>query len=81
MAENDRIVYRRDDGTWVNKRVDADQAGSLHDTQGEAVAAAHDMLVKSGGGELIVKGLDGRIRSKDTIPPAKDPFPPRDKEH
>ena len=81
MAENDRIVYRRDDGTWVNKRVDADQAGSLHGTQGEAIDAARDMLIKSGGGELIVKGLDGKIRSKDTIPPGHDPCPPRDKEH
>jgi len=81
MVENDRIVYRRDDGTWVNKRLDADQAGSLHDTQGEAIDAARDMLGKAGGGELTVKGLDGKIRSKDTIPPGHDPCPPRDKEH
>jgi hypothetical protein len=25
---------------------------------------------------LIVKGEDGRIRQKDTIAPAKDPYPP-----
>jgi hypothetical protein len=80
MASN-RIVYRRDDGKWVNKRNDADKAGSLHVTQSDAIDAAAEMLKKQGGGELVVKGLDGRIRSKDTVPPGRDPNPPRDKEH
>lgn len=78
---NDRTVYRRDDGKWVNKRNDADRAGSVHDRQGEAIKSAKDMLHDTGGGELIVKGLDGRIRSKDTIAPGNDPCPPRDREH
>lgn len=78
---NDRMVYRRSDGTWVNKRNDAGNASSLHGTQGEALAAAHQNLVNQGGGELITKGLNGRIRSKDTIPPGNDPFPPKDREH
>jgi len=81
MGKQDRIVYKNNDGEWVNKRTDANRASSKHATQADAVDTAHDMLRKSGGGELIIKGLDGKIRSKDTIPPAKDPFPPRDKEH
>ena len=32
-------------------------------------------------GEVRIHGLDGRIRDSDTIPPARDPFPPRDKRH
>lgn len=80
MADN-RIVYRRDDGMWVNKKTDADKASSLHDNQKEAEGAARDMLRSSGGGELITKGLDGKIRSKDTISPARDPYPPKDREH
>ena len=79
--KDDRIVYRRPDGVWVNKKTDADKASSLHYKQKGAEDAARDMLKNSGGGELITKGLDGKIRSKDTIPPAKDPFPPRDREH
>ncbi len=79
--KKDRIVYRRDDGQWVNKKVDADKASSLHDKQSQAEKAAKEMLRNTGGGELITKGIDGKIRSKDTIPPAKDPFPPRDREH
>lgn len=81
MKKGDRIVYRRDDGQWVNKKTDSDRASSVHDKQSQAERAARDMLKNTGGGELITKGIDGKIRSKDTIPPAKDPCPPRDKEH
>lgn len=77
----DRTVSRRPDGTWENKRNDADRASSLHKTQKEAEQAAKEMLRKQGGGELTVLGVDGKIRSKDTIPPGNDPNPPRDKEH
>jgi hypothetical protein len=78
---NDRTVYRNDDGKWANKRNDAEKAGSIHDTQQGAVQEARRMLKESGGGELTTKGEDGKIRSKDTIPPGNDPNPPRDREH
>jgi hypothetical protein len=78
---NDRIVYRRSDGDWINRKVDADKAAGLHGTQAEAIAEATQMLKNAGGGELIVKGLDGKIRSKDTIAPGNDPYPPKDTEH
>ncbi|OGG94448.1 hypothetical protein A3G63_00240 [Candidatus Kaiserbacteria bacterium RIFCSPLOWO2_12_FULL_52_8] len=77
----DRTVFRREDGEWVNKRNDANRASSLHDTQKEAEQAAREQLANQGGGELITKGLDGKIRSKDTIPPGKDSNPPKDREH
>jgi Uncharacterized protein conserved in bacteria (DUF2188) len=80
MAKGDRTVYRKG-GEWVNKRNDADRAGSRHDTQRDAITAAREMLINSGGGELTVKGENGRIRSKDTIPPGNDPNPPKDREH
>ena len=79
--DRDRMVYKRPDGSWANKRNDADRASSLHRTQEEAIGAARDMLHNQGGGELITKGLNGKIRSKDTIAPGNDPFPPRDREH
>lgn len=79
--DQDRTIYRRDDGTWVNKRNDADRASSLHETQKAAIDAGKEMLGNQGGGELTVKGLDGKFRSKDTISPGNDPNPPKDKEH
>lgn len=69
----DRMVYRRPDGVWVNKRNDSDQASTVHNTQKEAEQAAREMLKNQGGGELITKGVDGKIRSKDTIAPGNDP--------
>lgn len=77
----DRNVYQRPDGTWANKRQDAGRASSVHDTQREAEEAARDMLRNQGGGELTTSGRDGKFRSKDTIPPGKDPNPPKDTEH
>ena len=77
----DRMVYRRTNGTWVNKKNDANKASSTHATQQDAVDAAKEMLKNQGGGELIIKGVNGQIRSKDTVPPGNDPFPPKDKEH
>lgn len=77
----DRTVSRRPDGTWQNKRHDAGKASSIHDNQVAAERAAREMLANQGGGELIVKGRDGKIRSKDTIAPGNDPNPPRDREH
>lgn len=81
MGKGGRTVSKRADGTWANKKDGAAKASSLHDTQKAAEKAAKEMLKHSGGGELKVKGVDGKIRSKDTIPPAKDPNPPKDKEH
>ncbi len=79
--DQDRTVYKRDDGKWVNKRNDASKPSSLHNTQAEANKAAKEMLTNQGGGERTTKGLSGKIVSKDTIAPGKDPIPPRDKEH
>lgn len=79
--DRDRTVFRKDDGTWANKRKDADKASSVHDTQKEAIGAANQMLKNQGGGELTIKGVDGKIRSKDTVPPGNDPNPPKDREH
>lgn len=79
--DQDRTVYRRSDGKWVNKRNDSDRATSVHDTQSDAQNAARQNLQNQGGGELTTKGRDGKIRSKDTIKPGNDPHPPKDTEH
>jgi len=82
MASKDsRTVSRRPNGSWENKRNDKDRASSVHETQKDAEKAAREMLKNSGGGELTTKGVDGKIRSKDTIAPGHDPNPPKDKVH
>lgn len=77
----DRTISKRSDGLWENKRNDANKASSLHKTQKDAEQSARQMLKNQGGGELITKAVNGKIRSKDTIPPGNDPNPPKDKEH
>lgn len=79
--ESSSPVPAGSDGKWENRRADDERASSLHPTQKEAVDSARKMLRNQGGGELTVKGLDGKIVSKDTIPPGNDPYPPRDTEH
>ena len=79
--DQDRTVYRKSNGKWVNKRQDAQRASSLHDTQKDAIDTAREMLKNQGGGELITHDRHGKIRSKDTIHPGNDPNPPKDKEH
>jgi hypothetical protein len=76
-----RTITKRPDGSWENKKNSSERASSVHKTQREAESAARRMLITQGGGELVIKGLNGRIRSKDTIPPGIDPNPPKDKEH
>lgn len=72
-----RTVSRRTDGTWANKKNGAKRASSTHRTQAEATKAAREALRKEGGGELTVKGVDNKIRSKDTVPDGNDPYPPK----
>lgn len=79
--KNNRTVYQNDEGEWANKRNGASRAGSVHNTQHAAEAAAREMLRRSGGGELTTTGRDHKIRSKDTIAPGHDPNPPKDREH
>ena len=76
-----RTIAKRPDGSWENKKNSSERASSLHKTQKKAETAARRMLGNQGGGELAIKGLNGKIRSKDTISPGNDPNPPKDKEH
>jgi hypothetical protein len=73
----DRIISRRADGLWADKRLDASKAAGVYATQRKAVDAGRERLKNQGGGELIVQNRQGKIARKDTIAPGKDRFPPR----
>jgi hypothetical protein len=51
----------------------AGRASAVTRTQKEAVDRAREFVHNRGGGELVIKGADGKIRSKDTIAPGNDP--------
>jgi hypothetical protein len=79
MGPNRRIVQQRQDGDWEIKKPGADRASAITDTQSAAIDRARQILSNDGGGELTIKGHDGRIRDSDTVPPGNDPNPPRDR--
>ena len=79
MGPNRRIVQPRSDGQWEVVKPGADRASAVTDTQAAAIDRARDILGNDGGGELTIKGQNGRIRDSDTVPPGNDPHPPTDK--
>ena len=76
MPTGNRHVTPHKDG-WANKKAGNQKATSVHPTQASAQQAARQDLAKQGGGELVTHNKQGQIRQKNTIGPAKDPFPPR----
>ena len=44
-------------------------------------ARVKEIVQNLGGGEVVIHDRQGLIRDNDTLRPAKDPFPPRDKLH
>ena len=74
-------VTRNPEGGWVAKAEGATRASSRHRTQAQAEAAAKRYAGSQGGGEVRIHRPDGTIRDSDTVPPGRDPNPPKDKRH
>lgn len=68
-------------GKWRIKKAGANRVSDYADTQKEAEKIAKQLSANSGGGEVRIHGLDGKIRDSDTVAPGKDPCPPKDKKH
>lgn len=78
---NYHVSKDKDKGLWRITREGSTRVSGYEDTQAEAEAKAKDLSANSGGGEVRIHGLDGKIRDSDTVKPGNDPFPPRDKKH
>lgn len=72
-----RIVQQRSDGRWEVVAPHHQRASAVTDTQQQAIDAARPILRNSGGGELRIKGRDGRLRDSDTVAPGHE-SPARD---
>lgn len=75
---NYHVSGNRSSGYQV-KREGAQRPSGHFDTKSEAEHSAKDKANASGGGEVRLHGADGRITDSDTVKPAKDPCPPKDK--
>lgn len=74
-------VAKNSKGGWSAKKDGAKRASVHLSTQKEAERAAKELARRSGGGEVRIHSIKGPIRDSDTIPPAKDPNPPKDRKH
>ena len=72
--EKNYWTQQRPDGKWESKRVGADRASKVTDTQAEAWKNSKQRAADTKG-EALLKGRDGKIRERNTY--GKDPYPPK----
>lgn len=77
-SSNNRHVIPNPNGGWDVRAPGADRASTHHDTQGQAIDRAREIVHNAGGGEVVIHRPNGRIRDSDTVAPGNDPNPPRD---
>jgi hypothetical protein len=78
---NYHISKNKETREWQIKREGAERVSGTADTQKEAEKIAKGFSANSGGGEVRIHGLDGKIRDSDTVYPGNDPNPPKDRVH
>ncbi len=78
---NYHVTKDKENNQWRVKKEGADRASDFADTQREAEKIAKELARNSGGGEVRIHSPKGPIIDSDTVAPAKDPFPPRDRKH
>ena len=78
---NYHVSKDKDAGLWRVTKEGADRASDFKRTQGAAEKLAKQLAANSGGGEVRIHSLRGPIRDSDTVPPANDPNPPKDRRH
>jgi len=75
--KKDIHVVPHSDG-WATKKEGASRAGSVHETQREAIERAKGQASRERT-EVVIHRKNGQIRDSDSY--GNDPFPPRDKKH
>lgn len=78
---NYHVSKNKETKEWEVKKEGAERISGKAETQKEAEKLAKEFSANSGGGEVKIHGLDGKIRDSDTVRPGNDPYPPKDKKH
>lgn len=76
MGKNQHVV-KSDDG-WGVRGAGNERLTSTHKTQKDAIDAARDIAINQKS-EVVIHGLDGKIRDKDSY--GNDPHPPKDRKY
>lgn len=74
-------VTKNPKGGWNALRENSSRASGTYGTQRQAELEAKKFSSNSGGGEVRIHGLDGKIRDSDTVAPGHDPNPPKDQKY
>mgnify|MGYP003833316321 FL=1 len=78
---NYHVTKPKNSEEWRVKKEGADRASAVAPTQKLAEQLAKGFAANAGGGEVRIHKPNGKIRDSDTVAPANDPYPPRDKKH
>lgn len=73
MGKNQHVT-RNSDGTWNVLGEKNTRATKIHETQSQAAKHAREIAIKQKS-EVIIHGVDGKIRAKDSY--GNDPHPPK----
>ena len=65
--KQDRTVYFREDGLWVNQLNMDPWMATHHATKDDALFAAREMLKTDGGGELTLLSVDGAVEFLESV--------------
>jgi len=77
---NYHVSKDKDSGKWNIQKEGGSKASGSADTQKEAEQMAKQFAANSGGGEVRIHGLDGKIRDSDTVAPGNE-SPAKDTKH
>lgn len=75
---NYHVSKDKEKGKWRVRKEGANKVSEYADTQKEAEKRAKELSANSGGGEVRIHGLDGKIRDSDTVKPGNDPKSSKD---
>lgn len=78
---NYHISKNKQTGKWNIQKENAERSSGSADTQKEAEKIAKQFAANSGGGEVKIHSLDGKIRDSDTVAPGNDPRNIKDTKH
>lgn len=67
--KQDRTVYLREDGVWVNQLNAPPWSFSLHPTRDEALRVVKENFMKHGGGDITLLAPDGTVEYQATLLP------------
>jgi hypothetical protein len=69
----DKFHITKQGDDWIGKKEGAQRASVKAPTQQAAYDATRDLAARGPGAEVNIHGVNGQIREKNTIAPAKDP--------